>query len=60
MVTRSYGTDKDTGVTEYYGLSSDDKPLDGVSNGSKFIEMDTSTLYLFDMENKVWYNWGRN
>lgn len=60
MVTRGYGTDNFTGVAEYYGLSSDEKPEDNVGNGSRFMEMDTSTLYLFDEENKVWYEWGKN
>lgn len=40
---------------EFYGLSTDTKPQDGVPNGSSFYEMDTKKLFLFDEENKVWY-----
>ena len=40
-----------------YGLSTDTKPLDE-PNGSKFIEMDTSKVYLFDAEGAEWLEWG--
>ena len=36
-----------------YCLSTDDKPLD-VANGACCIEMDTSKMYFFDLENKTW------
>lgn len=39
---------------EYYGLSSDTKPLD-CPTGSAFLEMDTSDVYVFDGVNKKWY-----
>lgn len=29
-------------------LSTDDKPIDGIANGSKLIEMDTGLEYYFD------------
>lgn len=32
------------------GLSSDAKPIDGIPNGAKFIEIDTGKQYLFDVE----------
>ena len=41
-------------ITEYYGLKDDTKPIDGVRNGSIFVEMDTATIYMFDEENGVW------
>ena len=40
-------------------LSSDTKPTNDTSmaNGSKLMEMDTSTLYLYDEKNRVWRGW---
>ena len=43
------------GTTTYYGLSTDEKPTEGVGNGSCFIEIDTFKGSLFDLENKRWY-----
>lgn len=37
-------------------LSTDTKPTD-VANGSKLLEMDTSTLYIYDAENGEWRAW---
>lgn len=37
----------------YYGLSTDEKPLDA-NNGSKYIEMDTGKVYLYDAEGAEW------
>ena len=42
---------------DLYGLSTDTKPTD-VPNGSVFVEMDTSTIYVFDEENTTWEEWG--
>lgn len=42
----------------FYGLSTDAKPSENVANGSVFIEMDTSTIYFYDLENKTWRLWG--
>lgn len=45
---------------EFFGLSTDTKPVDEfgegnkVTNGSIFIEIDTKKVYMFDAENKVW------
>ena len=33
---------------EAYGLSTDDKPLTGIITGSKFTEVNTGDVYLFD------------
>lgn len=41
----------------YYGLSEDTKPA-LAPNGSLFVEMDTSTLYLFDEAGAQWLEWG--
>ena len=38
-------------------LSADEKPTEGVSNGSKLLEMDTGKLYMFDAENGTWVEW---
>ena len=46
----------------YYGywihevrcLSTDEKPTEGISNGSELIEMDTGKLYMFDKDNETW------
>lgn len=37
-------------------LSTDTKPLD-LDNGSKLMEIDTSTLYIWDLENQEWRAW---
>lgn len=44
---------------EFYGLSTDEKPIEhfeGVKivNGSLFYEIDTKNIYMFDEENKIW------
>lgn len=41
------------GVVECYGKSTDEKPTD-VGNSSRFYEMDTGDLYMFDEETKTW------
>ena len=38
----------------YYGLSTDTKPTDGIDNGSRFIEMDTGKVYMYDAESGQW------
>ena len=43
---------------ELYGLSSDEKPTEigekKIDNGSKFIEIDTGKVYMYDLENEEW------
>ena len=39
---------------EFRGLSTDTKPVDGVGNGSIFLELDTFKVFMFDEENKTW------
>jgi len=42
-----------------YGLSTDTKPVGGaITNGSAFIEMDTSTMYFYDEASQTWRAWG--
>ena len=39
-------------------LSSDSKPTGGnICNGSKLLELDTATLYIYDEENNTWGAW---
>lgn len=52
--------EKDHDGKDYFemrGLSTDDKPTENVANGSVCIEMDTSTMYMFDEENNEWRPW---
>lgn len=44
-----------TSNVTYYGLSTDDKPTDGVGNGSCFIEIDTGDAYFYDAEGGAWH-----
>lgn len=39
---------------EYRGLSTDEKPIRGVGNGSMFYEIDTGTTYYFDAAGEQW------
>lgn len=39
---------------EFRGLSTDEKPVEKVGNGSVFIEIDTGKVFMFDEQNKVW------
>ena len=48
-------------ILELRGLSTDEKPTEkikekNIDNGSVFIEIDTGTVYLFDLEGTTWYN----
>lgn len=47
----------ETNYIEGSCLSTDDKPTTGVKGGSKLLEIDTSTLYVYDEENTVWRAW---
>ena len=38
---------------EFRGLSTDEKPIEGVGNGSVFIEIDTGKVFIFDEQNKT-------
>lgn len=43
-------------VTEFYGLSTDTKPLyaDGARNADMFMEMDTMNVKFFDADHDKW------
>lgn len=58
MIT-SHGTFSTAEPMELYGLSGDSKPTvkfkgTKIENGSSFLEMDTSKVYLYDAENDEW------
>ena len=42
------------GCYDLRGTSEDKKPIKNVPNGSTFIEMDTSKVFMFDKENQEW------
>ena len=46
---------EDDKYSEMYGLSSDNKPAEGLVTGSKFTEVDTGIEYRFDEESKSWF-----
>ncbi len=60
MVTALVGSKKKVQsgdfITEFYGLSTDTKPLydDGARNADMFMEMDTMTVRFFDEDNDKW------
>jgi hypothetical protein len=63
MITRVFKIDGDdhccigakiTKRSEYYGVSTDDKPTKGVINAEVFYEMDTKKVFMFDEDNQVW------
>ena len=39
---------------EYYGKSTDTKPIDGVNNADILYEMDTKKVFLFDADKGIW------
>lgn len=61
VVTLSkYGNNYNMNIMEIDGLSTAQKPTDKfegmtIPNGSLYTEIDTDTRYMFDAENKVWY-----
>ena len=52
LVDRYFNEDEK--YAEMFGLSSDDKPVDGLITGSKFTEVDTGIVFLFDEESETW------
>jgi len=42
------------GLRVYSGTSTDNKPRQGVPNGSSFFEMDSGSRFLFDEERREW------
>jgi hypothetical protein len=39
---------------EFYGKSTDTKPVDNVKNADIFYEMDTKRVFLFDEDGETW------
>lgn len=54
MVTKESLFDRPINI---FGLSTDQKPYD-VINGSRFIEMDTDKVFLFDADGSEWLEVG--
>lgn len=56
MITRK--RDHGTGLSEWYGKSTDVKPTEpypaGPYNSDVFYEMDTKKVYMYDADGKVW------
>lgn len=57
----SVTTNSGTSIWDMRGLSTDEKPIDGVPNGSTFFVIDAkelgldTTLYMFDADGKKWW-----
>ena len=45
---------EDNKYSEMFGLSTDNKPVEGLVTGSKFTEVDTGVMFLFDEESATW------
>lgn len=55
MITQKKGINYDGRTTEFYGLSTDEKPInEKVINGSTFLEIDTGSVFMFDEEGQTW------
>lgn len=55
MITvNKIGGRTETSHIEFVGNSTDNKPIDGIVNGSIFIEIDTQNSYMFNEENSTW------
>ena len=42
-------------VETHYGLSDDPKPMEGVNNADRYMEIDTGEVLLFDETNHRWW-----
>ena len=45
-------------IKNYMGLSSENKPTEGLATGSLFIELDTGTVYYFNADTTEWAVFG--
>lgn len=45
-------------IQVYHGLSTDEKPVNNVPNGSRFIEMDTGSVFMFNWTVSEWVEYG--
>lgn len=55
-ITKVKIINKGKSVVEGVCLSTDEKPTN-YGNGSMLMEMDTSTLYMFDEDHETWGAW---
>ena len=58
MITlNKYGNRENRVWLELYGLSTDEKPIDDIfiGNSSTYYEMDTKNTFMYDEENKKWW-----
>ena len=57
LYSKVVGTDGDVTTTykEIAGLSTEDKPTDGLATGSCFIEVDTCLVAFYDEDNSEWH-----
>ena len=56
--TDTGGTIRSMDIVDGYCLSTDEKPVDGIANGSWIYEIDTGMFYCFDEENRKWWPLG--
>ena len=42
-------------IKQYRGLSTWEKPTEGVQTGDELLEMDTGNIYMFDSETPKWW-----
>lgn len=54
MFTSRKYANKDQSAKDYVCLSTDEKPTDGITNGSMCLEMDTGKFYAFDAIGEEW------
>lgn len=59
MITIASDVEGKRAPHEFFGLSTDEKPIGKlgnvkIANGSVFIEMDTKKIYMYDEENQTW------
>ena len=57
MISDVRGYPEENQPHDLYGLSTDTKPIT-VPNGSVFVEMDTSKVYVFSEKDITWHEWG--
>lgn len=41
-------------IQVYHGMTTDEKPVDNVPNGSRFVEMDSGSVYMFNGATSQW------
>lgn len=46
--------ENDLKTQELRGNSNDTKPIEGIGNGSTFLETDTGKLYIYDLDSETW------